>query len=96
MNHQLENAVPHQAVVQGGRAAAPLKPGPGLREERAGVSETSGTTAGLFRKKGRREKINAMNGWGHSQHHLNNKKTVTVWFLQITALLQETPPEWNL
>lgn len=30
VNHQLENAVPHQAVVQGGRAAAPLEPGPGL------------------------------------------------------------------
>lgn len=30
VNHQLEDAVPHQAVVERGRAAAPLKPRPGL------------------------------------------------------------------
>lgn len=51
MNHQLENAVPHQAVVQGGGAAAPLKPRPGLREEKAGVSDTSGTVIGALQKK---------------------------------------------
>lgn len=37
MNHQLENAVPHQAVVQGGRTAAPLKPRPGLGGDEQGV-----------------------------------------------------------
>lgn len=33
MDHQLEDAVPHQAVVQGGGASAPLKAGLGLQEE---------------------------------------------------------------
>lgn len=96
MNHQLENAVSHQAVVQGGRAAAPLKSGPGLWEERAGVSETSGTTGGFVQRK-KREKIYTNNGWVHSQHHLKKtKQTVTVWFLQITSPLLQEPPQWNL
>lgn len=56
MNHQLENAVPHQAVVQGGGAAAPLKPRPGLREEKAGVSDTSGTVIGTLQKKNEKKK----------------------------------------
>lgn len=41
MNHQLENAVPHQAVVQGGGTTPPLKPRPGLWEEKQGVNQTS-------------------------------------------------------
>lgn len=41
MNHQLEDAVPHQAVVQGGGTAPSLQPGPCLREKRQGVSKTS-------------------------------------------------------
>lgn len=72
MNHQLENAVPHQAVVQGGRAAAPLKPGPGLREERAGVSETSGTTGFFKRKKKEENIIQLMDGDGNSGKKFNH------------------------
>lgn len=74
MNHQLENAVSHQAVVQGGRAAAPLKSGPGLWEERAGVSETSGTTEGFFqRKKKGRKRIQLMDGDIHSTFYKKTK-----------------------
>lgn len=39
MNHQLENAVPHQAVVQGGGTTPPLEAGPCLEGKSKSVGQ---------------------------------------------------------